>query len=200
MSHKKAVPPALWGSSIIGLFFLALIFLPKILSQKNYTFITPPATSVQADFPLDGMLTILRGTEGVGKKVTLRHFLKDNRTVIVNFWATWCPPCLEELPSLEFFNRQLHGKTDSSTPILVTISVDEKAEDITRLYKTLDFTPTLIVLHDREGELSRSVGTSKFPETYWISAQGRILHKWIGPQNWMSGDILHRLVAPLPKL
>lgn len=76
---------------------------------------------------------------------------------------------------------------------LITISVDDRLDDITKLERTLDFKPTFSVLYDKDGELARSLGTTKFPETYLINKSGKILYKWLGPQNWLSEDVLRQL-------
>ena len=93
-------------------------------------------------------------------------------------------------------HNQILSKTiqkGSKVPTLITISVDDRIEDISKLESTLDFKPTFSVMYDREGELARTMGTTKFPETYLVNAQGKILYKWLGPQDWLSDDVLQQL-------
>lgn len=118
--------------------------------------------------------------------------LESKAGVIINFWATWCPPCLEELPSLEMLERQLR-KEKEILPRLVTVSVDESVGHIATLFQGLDFSPSFLILFDTDANLSRSVGTTKFPETYWVGKDGTILHKWIGPQNWLDAGVLNKI-------
>lgn len=111
--------------------------------------------------------------------------------LIVNFWATWCPPCLDELPALDYLNRQLDKQRGAGKlPLLVTISVDEASQDVSGLFETLDYKPTVLVLHDPNGYFSARMGTTRFPETYWVEPTGGVRHKWIGPQNWLSEEVL----------
>ncbi len=96
---------------------------------------------------------------------------------------------------MEMLNRRL-ALSSARVPKLVLISVDEDPKQVTALFRTLDFKPTFLVLHDPKAELSQSVGTVKYPETYWVNSQSKILHKWIGPQDWLSNDVIHRLAQP----
>ena len=177
----------------IAAVFVALVYLPSLTRKTQFTFPAGDQKTVET-FPVDVVLPRVANGK-TGNPTTLRELAKQHKGgLIVNFWATWCPPCLEELPSVEYLNRQLASSTDPNLPKLVTISVDETSDVIFSLYRTLDFTPSFLVLHDKTGDTARAVGTSKFPETYWINSEGKILHKWIGPQNWLSGDVLKTLI------
>ena len=187
----------------IVVFFALLWIVPLVTSKKHHEFqLTSDAQEKFPDeFPLATRLTVVRDTTGKKRasrsKVTLQDLIKDsNGPILINFWATWCPPCLEELPSIEMLHNQILTKTiqkGSKVPTLITISVDDRIEDISKLESTLDFKPTFSVMYDREGELARTMGTTKFPETYLVNAQGKILYKWLGPQDWLSDDVLQQL-------
>lgn len=148
-------------------------------------------------FPVDTKLQVLRLTESKATKLSLSDLPKNEMGYVIHFWATWCPPCIEELPSVELMHRQL-DKVGAPHPTLITISVDEKSEDVTKFLKTLGSETTFTILFDPEAETARALGTSRFPESYWIRADGTVRHKWIGPQNWNSRDVLS-LLLPLPK-
>lgn len=178
------------GLGLLGVFAL-LVVLPQHLEKSHYTF--PVGSSLPTAFPVEATLKWLQPVGKSGVKTSLNELLKDlPKGALVNFWATWCPPCLEELPSLEYLNRQLK-KHPNTFPPLITISVDEKPEDVFTLFKSLDFKVSFTVLYDSEGKLAQSVGTTKFPETYWISPEGKILYKWVGPQDWLSPEVLNPL-------
>lgn len=129
-----------------------------------------------------------------GPAVALKGLFGDRKTALVNFWASWCPPCLDELPSLETLHRQLAAQPDA--PRLVTITADTTLAPVAQLLKTLPFRFTMPTLHDPDGTFARHLGTTRFPETYWIDRDGRVLHKWVGPQAWLSADVLERLSKP----
>jgi len=200
LSYTQRRFSALHGAVTIIGFFAILVAAPVIFSRWNYKFddVGSVAETNNKSIPIQARLGVFRYAGfGKNKRVTLEELLKaEEAPILVNFWATWCPPCLEELPSLESFYRQLSASTRNGKPLaakLFTISVDDRLEDITSLESTLDFKPTFPVLHDREGELARSLGTTKFPETYLVNNKGEILYKWLGPQNWLSQDVLRQL-------
>lgn len=196
--RKKGLPPSWYGIGLIAAFMAVLVAGPRLFQKTHYTMEgAAPDRPALTSFPTEVALPLLRAETGKArpdKALDLKSLAKEHPGgLIVNFWATWCPPCVEELPSLEQLNRQLEARRDPRLPKLVTISVDETPGDVTSFFKTLDYTVSFLVLYDKEATFSRSVGTTKFPETYWIDASGKILHKWIGPQNWLAGDVLGRL-------
>jgi thiol-disulfide isomerase/thioredoxin len=171
------------GIALIIVFFTGLYFAPTLLRKTQSTF-TSNLRNRTPQVLLDLPLTVA----DTKTKTTLRKILASHPGgILLNFWATWCAPCLEELPSLEMLNRQLNRK---DLPVLVTLSEDDSVMAIPELFKTLDFKPSFIALHDPDGEVVRAIGTDKFPETYWISAKGEILYKWVGPQNWTGQGVL----------
>ena len=186
--------------------FLALVLVPKWLRTRAYHLevaVSPEASF--PTFPLDTQLSMIQapGTPWAHKKtVVLRELLpgKDG-SLIINFWATWCPPCLEEFPSLEYLGRQLGTQPKDGLPRLVTISVDQKADEVLAYFKTAPFEASAVVLHDPQGEFSRGVGTQKFPESYprQCGRKRFVLYKWVGPENWLSRGVIQKLhqLAPV---
>ncbi len=99
--------------------------------------------------------------------------------VFVNFWATWCPPCRDEMPSMEMLNRRFKDKGLT----MVAISVDEDWNEVKRFFGDND--PSFKVLWDRTKKVSTGMyGTRKFPESYLISPDGQVAVKFIGPRDW----------------
>ncbi|MEZ4750161.1 MAG: TlpA disulfide reductase family protein [Bdellovibrionota bacterium] len=95
------------------------------------------------------------------KRLPLAALFGDKDTLIINFWATWCAPCLDELPSLEQLNRRLG--TSAKTPRLITISVDEKTAPIrSALQNDRISGRAFLVLHDPDGGFARELGTTRF--------------------------------------
>jgi len=103
--------------------------------------------------------------------------------VLVNFWATWCPPCREEMPSL----ARLAQSFDPGTFEVVTVSVDDGWEPIEKFLSTPK-TPYRVVL-DLGAKVSRTYGTTKFPESYLLDRDGRLRLKFVGPRNWMDPHV-----------
>lgn len=96
----------------------------------------------------------------------------NGRPMVVNLWATWCPPCRRELPML----AQAAGK--SAVPILL-INEGESAEKVSRFLRDHAI-PAGAVALDRNGELMRALGTSALPTTLFIDASGRIVFRHTG--------------------
>jgi thiol-disulfide isomerase/thioredoxin len=105
------------------------------------------------------------------------------KTVLVNFWATWCPPCREEMPSLS----RLAQSFDPQSFEVVTVSVDEGWEPIDKFFagSKIQFR----VLLDEGARISRLYGTTKFPESYLLDKDGKLRVKFVGPRNWMDPNV-----------
>ncbi len=107
------------------------------------------------------------------------------KVVVLNLWASWCPPCLEELPSLERLRRQMVG-TDV---VIVGVSVDKSWEDVDKVVKETGVAITMAL--DPAQDVARAYGTDKFPETYVINPKGVVVRKFIGEQIWDRGDFVN---------
>ena len=105
------------------------------------------------------------------------------KPVLVNFWATWCPPCREEMPSL----TRLAQSFDPQTFEVVTVSVDEGWEPIDKFLSSQK-TPFRVAL-DEGAKISRTYGTTKFPESYLLDRDGKVRLKFVGPRNWMDPNV-----------
>jgi thiol-disulfide isomerase/thioredoxin len=104
------------------------------------------------------------------------------KVVLVNFWATWCPPCREEMPSL----TQLAEQFDPQSFEVLAVSVDDGWQPVDKFLSPQ--TPFRVVL-DEGAQVSRAWGTSKFPESYLVDRDGRVRLKFIGPRNWTDPDV-----------
>ena len=100
------------------------------------------------------------------------------QVVVLNFWATWCPPCVEETPSLLKFAEEM--QTQGVT--VLGVSVDD---DQTALRKFMEkYRITYPVGLDPDRALAARFGTFQFPETYVLDRHGRIAEKLVGAVNW----------------
>jgi thiol-disulfide isomerase/thioredoxin len=107
------------------------------------------------------------------------------RVVVLNFWASWCAPCIEELPSLEQLQQDLPQVQ------IVAVSTDHNAAAYQRFLK--QHAVSLLTVRDGDERSNGMYGTSRFPETYVIDKNGMIRRKFIGPQEWTSPEILNYL-------
>lgn len=105
------------------------------------------------------------------------------QVVVLNFWATWCAPCVEEIPSLVEMQRRMKAK--GVTVVAVSVDVDEKAYQ--QFVK--DHNVNLLTVRDPSGKSNQLYGTFKFPETYIIDRNGVMRRKFIGAVDWTEPEI-----------
>ena len=107
------------------------------------------------------------------------------KPVLVNFWATWCPPCREEMPSLTRLTQSFEGQTLE----VVAVSVDDGWEPIEKFLAAQRISFPFRIVWDQGARTSRAWGTTRFPESYLLDGEGRLRLKFVGPRNWMDPDV-----------
>lgn len=117
-----------------------------------------------------------------GKVVALADF--RGKIVVLNFWATWCPPCIEEMPSLKHFAERYAERGVE----VIGVSLDEDP-DAYRAFLA-DHQINFLTLRNPSRAVSDQYGTFKLPETYIIGREGQLLNKIIGPTDWASQQML----------
>lgn len=106
-----------------------------------------------------------------------------DQVVVLNFWATWCPPCVEEMPSLVEMQRRMRDK--GITVVAVSIDVDENAYQ--KFVK--DHAANLLTIRDPGQKTPNLYGTHGWPETFIIDRNGVMRRKFIGPVDWTDAEI-----------
>lgn len=124
-----------------------------------------------------------------GNSVRLSDYRGE--VVLLNFWATWCPPCVDEMPSLQKLQKALGDKGLR----VLAVSVDERLEDVERFQEELQL--TLPILHDPGAKVAHSFATFKYPETYILDRDGVLVSKVIGPRDWIAPVVIHDFVEML---
>ncbi len=125
--------------------------------------------------------TIKDGTE----TVTLSEL--RGQVVVLNFWATWCPPCVEEMPSLVSMSQKMKAKGVT----VLGVSIDVDADAYHKFLK--DYGVNFLSIRDPEQKTPSLYGTHGWPETYIIDRGGVVRRKFIGPVEWTSPEILDYL-------
>ena len=135
------------------------------------------AGSTARDFPL----------ELAGKPTHLSDL--RGKVVILNFWASWCPPCVEEAPSLNRLQKHIASRNG----VILGVAADE---DPAAYEKFLNDQAIVFPTYrdpatkDQRSPIAVSYGTAMIPETYVIDRHGKIARKFIGFQQWDSADML----------
>lgn len=113
-----------------------------------------------------------------GREVRLESL--KGKPVVLHFWASWCPPCLEEIHEWVEAAKRYEGK-----PIhWVAVSLDHGWEDAHKILPESELTKGVLSLLDTESKVSDAYGSYQFPETYFLDADLKIKGKWVGPQDW----------------
>jgi cytochrome c biogenesis protein CcmG, thiol:disulfide interchange protein DsbE len=128
-------------------------------------------------------------TASNGKTITAADF--GGKVLVLNFWATWCPPCVDEMPSLNELAKRFEGKG------LVVLAVSEdKDENAYRQFLNrlrISF-PTA---RDPDQKAKQDYGTVQIPETYIINAQGKVVDKIISAVNWTDDKMVNHVQSLL---
>jgi cytochrome c biogenesis protein CcmG/thiol:disulfide interchange protein DsbE len=111
-----------------------------------------------------------------GRPVVLEQM--KGRWVLVNFWASWCAPCVQEMPSLE----RLHRTLGPAGLTVVGVSVDDDDLAMRQLLQKQGITFT--VLRDQGAKVAESYRTTGYPETFLVNPQGVLVEKYVGPVEW----------------
>jgi cytochrome c biogenesis protein CcmG, thiol:disulfide interchange protein DsbE len=126
-----------------------------------------------------------RVTTENGKTISRDDF--GGKVLVLNFWATWCPPCVEETPSLSEFARQ----TEKDGVVVLAISIDKSEQAYRRFLQQVR--PAFLTARDPEAEIPARFGTFKWPETYVIDRAGRVRQKYISNRNWTDPAIINEI-------
>jgi cytochrome c biogenesis protein CcmG, thiol:disulfide interchange protein DsbE len=110
------------------------------------------------------------------------------QVVFVNFWATWCPPCREEMPSMQKLQALLPA--DRFKMLAILHKDDPKLADI--FAKRLGL--TMPILHDQDTRVGIQYGLTGVPETFIVDKQGVIRQKFIGPAQWDSPQFVQMMM------
>lgn len=120
-----------------------------------------------------------------GKTFTPQDF--GGKVLVLNFWASWCPPCITETPSLEQFAKEFGPQG----VVVLGISQDSKEPNYKKFIQR--FGITFETARDPHADIAASYGTFQIPETYIIGRDGKVIEKVISNQNWMDPEFLARV-------
>jgi cytochrome c biogenesis protein CcmG, thiol:disulfide interchange protein DsbE len=116
------------------------------------------------------------------RRVTLRDF--RGQVVVVNFWASWCPPCVEETPSLVRMQKRFKDKG----VVVLGISADEDEAAYHAFLKKYDI--SFVTVRDPSAKVQHLYGTAQIPESYIIDGEGVLQRKIVNAIDWESPEIL----------
>jgi peroxiredoxin len=152
----------------------AVVFALLLFSEPAPDPIRPGQQAPGFDLPLlDGASVSLASLRG--------------RVVLLNFWATWCAPCEAEMPAMQ----RLHTALASKDFALIAVSLDKERAEVEQFRQRLGLTFP-IALDPAKG-VSTQYQTYRYPESYLIDREGRILSRYVGPRDWDSPVYVDRI-------
>ena len=157
---------------------VALVLLPAMAQAAAQGLTAVPARPLAPGFELrdpDGNI----------------HRLSDyrGRVAIVNFWATWCPPCRAEMPSMERAWKQI----ESEGILMIGINVAEDLETVNAF--TEEYPVTFPLLLDEDAKVSIEWPVRGMPTTFVVDTEGRIVYRAVGEREWDDPDLLDAVRA-----
>ena len=164
---------------IILIVFITIAVAVVILLQGKDSFFTSYKPRVKVGLPAPNFT--FPGLDG--KKVSLTDF--KGKAVFLNIWATWCPPCREEMPSMEKLYQELKGEDFE----ILAVSIDASGATVVAPFMK-EYNLSFPALLDPEGTIQNLYGTTGVPESFIIGKEGIIEKIVIGPMDWATSKVI----------
>jgi peroxiredoxin len=174
-TSKQSLP-----KSIILFFVISISLVGFILIQGKKSFFNLP-NRVQVKPGLPAPKFTFPGLDG--KMVSLDDY--KGKVVLLNIWATWCPPCRDEMPSMERMYQVLKGEDF----VLIAISIDASGAKVVAPF-VREYKLSFPVLLDTNGKSQTLFETTGIPESFIIDKEGILYQKIIGPRDWDSPETI----------
>jgi cytochrome c biogenesis protein CcmG, thiol:disulfide interchange protein DsbE len=176
--HPALATPVSTNKLLIGLLgLLTAGFLAVVVSNLHESVAREGETAPSFNFKTDQ-----------GREVSATSF--GGKVLVLNFWATWCAPCVREIPSLDALQKQFKSKG----VVVVAVSVDKNEAKYKAFLQR--FGVDFDTYRDPAADISASYGTFQYPETYIIK-DGKVARKLISEQNWVGDDMVQYVTSLL---
>lgn len=161
-------------------------FVARLLGTTLLLWLSSAANSAETGHifnpvPAKPLAPMLKLRDIDGKQIDLARL--RGQVVLVNFWATWCPPCQREMPSLErlwqVMNKQKGFK-------IIAVNIAEDSDTIFSFFGLLEPSPTFPILFDKDGSVLRAWPVKGLPTTFLIDKKGRIAYRAVGGREFDS--------------
>jgi len=134
------------------------------------------------------------GTDLEGNAISLKKL--KGKVVLLNLWATWCPPCRAEMPSLEKLHQTLKGSNFTILAVGTPTPPRETEEKIINFIKANDYTFPVII--DKSQKIASIYGSGSIPTSWIIGADGKVVARLVGGMDWNSDFIIGVLQDLIP--
>ena len=164
----------------IKLFFITLIFVAGAANAAEQPPLTHKLTTIKN--PVKAPELELKDMDE--ETVNLKDL--KGKTVVVNFWATWCPPCRREMGSLE----RLHQATKDKNVEVLAVDIGEDEDSVFAFLGELDPSPEFKILLNEDGSLMQSWSVRGLPTTFIINPKGEIVYRAVGGREFDHPEII----------
>jgi len=158
----------------ISILLCGLLVLPAQAAERQqpklgYNLTALSKSTPAPDFTLEDM---------DAKKYSLKDY--RGKVILLNFWATWCPPCRREMPSMERLNKKFKGKDFA----VLAVNQMEGVDPVFAFTGGLEVDPTFPIVFDKDSSVSRAYGVMGLPTTYLIDKKGNVRFRAIGGREF----------------
>jgi len=108
------------------------------------------------------------------------------KVILLNFWATWCPPCIREMPSME----RLHQQIDAKEFKVIAVNQMEDIDQVFAFTGQLEIDPTFEILFDQDSKVSHKYSVRGLPTTYLIDKDGKIRYRAVGGREFNHPEVV----------
>lgn len=169
------------------MFILAAAIIPSAIVQASST----PLTALNTMKPLDRTTPNALITLPDGSEVALPDVI--DRPLLVNFWASWCAPCVHELPDLQVLDRAL---SDAGMGVML-IGIDRKGHAFAEGFLADRGITIPARFYEPKGTLGRALQIKVMPTSYLVTADGQMIGVIEGPRNWADDDVIAAVKSAL---
>lgn len=167
MKQTNVIDRALQGSIVVLLGAFAWVIFDSIHERIVQPGDSAPDFSITADS---------------GRTITRAEF--GGKLLVLNFWASYCVPCIQELPSLDQFQRELAGQG----VVVLGVSIDKDPKAYKQFLEK--YNVSFLTARDPDNTINSKYGTFKIPETYLINRDGKVVGKIINATNWVDDRMI----------
>ena len=175
-----------------------VVVVPADAEPVVFTLDLPGSEDVSVQFDLDTGVASIESREPFmapafeaqdlqGNTVSLEDF--RGKLVLVNFWATWCEPCITEWPQLDQLAARLGDRDDV---VILAVSIDQNRDDIEPFLERMSLQNTgVTVLWDPEQQINAQYGSDKIPDTFFVDEAGRLSAAFVNTRKWGNPEAFH---------
>lgn len=165
-----------------------VFLLAFFLSLAAYFYMIVHRRMEQNRFLMENQIQAIKLDPQLAPNLPIYDFLKNQellldsfrgKYVLLNFWATWCPACLSEMPSLEIMHKNFGDKI-----VIIALSMDDDLGSVVNYVK--ENNPSFKVYFAKNKEIAKMFKVDKYPESFLISPQGTMISQFSGPRDWAS--------------